>query len=770
MNVSFHDAETGAQIGPTRESGVHDRMTAKWLHGEVPLVPGKTYYVKLTRTGGGTFSLYCNNNQGGNLYPYGHAYFNGVPQPDVDIGMVIESDDDGLATMYQRPMLSTGMDGTELGQTFKALGTSINVVTIHGTSWEGSNGTAVTFSIHQGGPGGPQIGISKTQYIRDYRPMCQWMTVTWQPGEVTGLIPGQTYYLKMVSTGFYITMNTNNPYPDGMAYQNGVPRPNDDLCITIAGEETYGSSLCTIWGKVRDGNGNPVAGATIYTTNFGYTATSDSNGNYSLVVTGDVYDIKCEKSGYMSQTVANFEATCGTSKELNFTIAMPGSISGYVKDTSGNPLSGASITMTPGNYSTTSQSNGFYSITGVIPGTYTVTASKAGYQTQSKPNIVIYQAANTICNFNLPPNTTLQNPGFEITDANNNPTYWTKYGDGLYVRTGVGYAGIGPYEGQRYATNEASWAYPKTGGVYQSIWVPTGIPLMLSAWAICYGQGGGAANTFARVGIDLSGGTNPSSPTIMWSPWYSGPADGVITWAKLSKVVIPTTNNIVTVFLDYYQAPNGSYPNAYEWQINGFDAVSTASAPLVDVVDARQQPDNSFVYVGPAVISAKFPGYFYLESPDRACGLRVNGNVALSVGDLVKVAGTIKTATGERYVEMSIIQNVQSGYGAPKPLAMIGSSIGGSSNGAVPGVSGGIGTNNIGLLIKAWGRVTVIDSTSFYLDDGSGAVVKVLAYSSSQMPPNGSYAVVTGISSTYDAGGGNIGRLIRAVSGGIVSY
>lgn len=772
LNVSIHNAQTGVQIGPTKVTNQMDRDTVKWLNGEVPLTPGSNYYVRVTRTGGGTFQLYCNTNQNGNLYPYGQAYYDGVAQPTVDIGMVIESDDDGLATMYQRPVLNTGFDGTEIGQTFKARGTCINLVTVQGTSWQGSSGTPVTFSIHEGGPGGAQIGISKTQYIRDYRPMCQYMVVTWQPGEVTGLIPGQTYYLRMLSTGFYVTTNTNNPYPDGMAYQNGVARPNDDLCITIAGEKTLNSSVCTIWGKVRDGNGNPVSGATISTTNFGYTATSDSNGNYTLKVTGDIYTLKCEKSGYISQTVSNFDATCGTSKELNFTISIPGSISGYVRDTYGNPISGASVTTNPGSYSATSQSNGYYSITGVTPATYTVSASKAGYQAQSKSGIVVYQASNTTCDFNLTPNTALQNPSFEITDASNNPTYWTKYGDGLYVRTGVGYASISAYDGQRYATNEASWAYPKSGGVYQSFWVPSGLPLTVSAWTVCYGLGGGAAHTFSRVGIDPSGGTNPSSGSVQWSSWYNAPADGVAQWVQISKTAIPTVN-MITLFLDYLQEPRGSYPNAYEWQINGFDLVSAVSPQLVTIAEARQLPDNSFVYLGPGVITAKFvgsPNYFYIEAADRACALKVNGDTTYSIGDLVKVVGTIKTSGSERYVDPSVIQLVQAGYGALEPIGMKGLSIGGSSNGVVPGVTDGVGTNTIGLLVNAWGRVSTIDSTSFYLNDGSGVQVKVQAYSSSEMPANGSFAVVTGISSTYDAGSGKVGRLIRATSGGIRSY
>lgn len=60
---------------------------------------------------------------------------------------------------------------------------------------------------------------------------------------------------------------------------------------------------------------------------------------------------------------------------------------------------------------------------------------------------------------------------------------------------------------------------------------------------------------------------------------------------------------------------------------------------------------------------------------------------------------------------------------APEPLAMTNAAIGGGAlNQYTPGVEGGIGVNNIGLLIKTWGKVTFVDATNkfFYIDDGYG--------------------------------------------------
>lgn len=97
------------------------------------------------------------------------------------------------------------------------------------------------------------------------------------------------------------------------------------------------------------------------------------------------------------------------------------------------------------------------------------------------------------------------------------------------------------------------------------------------------------------------------------------------------------------------------------------------------------------------------------------------------------------------------------------PLAITHNAIGGAAlNQYTPGVEGGTGVNNIGLLIKTWGKVTFVDSTNkfFYIDDGTGRVdgsgylgVRVsydnLAAGNTINPPAlDAYVAVTGISST----------------------
>lgn len=103
------------------------------------------------------------------------------------------------------------------------------------------------------------------------------------------------------------------------------------------------------------------------------------------------------------------------------------------------------------------------------------------------------------------------------------------------------------------------------------------------------------------------------------------------------------------------------------------------------------------------------------------------------------------------------------------PLALTNKTIGGGRlNAYTDGVYQGAGVNNIGLLIRTWGKVTYIDTTNkyFYINDGSNladgtlgsdqsAVLGVrvsydnLASGNSVTPPAlDSYVMVTGISST----------------------
>lgn len=562
--------------------------------------------------------------------------------------------------------------------------------------------------------------------------------------------------------GDYCSLEINsagNPYIVYMDWDNLT------LKTALGTSSQYGA----ITGYVRDDHGTALAGASVTTSSVGYSTTSGADGSYVLSnVTSGTYSITASESGYQPQTHTGVSVTTGQTTVVNFAlVGIPGAISGFVQDSGGNPVAGATISTSTGGYTTTSGANGAYTLDNVYPGTYSVTAARTGYISQTKSNITVTSGQTSTVNFSLtkvyervaevkrlpdgqtivlanvvcsrrpssalmfvqdsdrtagikvtagagaiptidpgtictvtgllrtvnnvreltnvqvtagatdtepnpiavgnrdaggadfyysagppvsgqigtpwgtgPNNVSLlvetwgrvvdtpvsgvfhihdggifsglpvkllsgltgppqgsfcivrglpepdgllvvansdivdplaapvTNPGFE---ADVTPVGWTPYGHGLYVRTGEGYGDITPHSGDRYAENAASWSDPKTGGLYQQITVRPGVNVTASAWAACYGEGGGAANTFSRIGVDPTGGTDPASGSVQWGTWYNSPADNFWSWTLLTKTVW-AVNSTITVFLDIRQDPMGAY--AWPWQVNAFDDVS----------------------------------------------------------------------------------------------------------------------------------------------------------------------------------------------------
>lgn len=99
----FEDGPDGAPVGlarrgkPARVSAAPE-MLVVWRPGECPLTPGQTYYVEVTRDGGGTFNaVYANPS---NPFAFGQAWLNGSPAAaNVDLaGTLMEEAAPGSAT------------------------------------------------------------------------------------------------------------------------------------------------------------------------------------------------------------------------------------------------------------------------------------------------------------------------------------------------------------------------------------------------------------------------------------------------------------------------------------------------------------------------------------------------------------------------------------------------------------------------------------------------------------------------------------------------
>jgi hypothetical protein len=82
--------------------------------------------------------------------------------------------------------------------------------------------------------------------------------------------------------------------------------------------------------------------------------------------------------------------------------AHAGNISGTVRDTSDQPLSGAEVATTVGGHLAATDASGAYVLSGLEPGTYTVEASHAGYTPQSRPGVSVASGGTTTLDFRPP--------------------------------------------------------------------------------------------------------------------------------------------------------------------------------------------------------------------------------------------------------------------------------------------------------------------------------------------------------------------------------
>ena len=197
----------------------------------------------------------------------------------------------------------------------------------------------------------------------------------------------------------------------------------------------------------------------------------------------------------------------------------------------------------------------------------------------------------------------------------------------------------------------------------------------------------------------------------------------------------------------------------------------------MDPTSIKKAVDGTIVGFDALPVSAAFTDEFYVESANRAGGILVRkAGHTLTAGMAAKVVGTVQTdtTTHERYV--SATSAVQNGSAAVKPLAIRIKAMGGGPLGLQDGTWGMIsvqdgngqwrqqmgpmaGLNNIGLLVRAAGKVRYIDPSTFAINDGSPSELICVAPSGMTVDPNWDHVSVTGVSSCYVSGSNVLPRL-----------
>ncbi|MBP6963507.1 MAG: hypothetical protein KBC96_03775, partial [Armatimonadetes bacterium] len=246
--------------------------------------------------------------------------------------------------------------------------------------------------------------------------------------------------------------------------------------------------------------------------------------------------------------------------------------------------------------------------------------------------------------------------------------------------------------------------------------------------------------------------------------------DDVVAWtsagtAEEAAISIPEPG--LQEGLTYYvsvMAKNG----AGAWgDVGSSDGIQLSGASMT-ISAAKALADGTPVTLAGKTISADFMNSYYIQELDRSSGILVMG-AGPKAGSLVTIGGVMgANAMGERAIMepvTSILSIPESGSG-PDGVLMLSRNVGGGDlNAWTFGVTGGIGPNNVGLLVKVIGRVSGLEDYQFFVEDGSsGGPIKVIAYGVDLSGLSaGDTVIVTGISSLeYDGSGRK--ALIRVAS------
>jgi hypothetical protein len=466
------------------------------------------------------------------------------------------------------------------------------------------------------------------------------VTATGRPSTTT---TGGGYYSFVVPLGWsgYIAplSYAYSFIPDKRCYSNvNQNYPNDDF---IATPLNY-----SISGRVTL-NGSPttgLAGVTITASNGGGSATTNTQGYYTIynVQGGWMGDLIPSKAGYTfaptsipvtlpltgNLTNKNFVATPNT--PATFTI------SGTVLDNLNVPLSGATITLSTGQ-STTTNGSGFYQFANINSGwNGTISASATGYNVVAvAPFMVIPITSNQTQNFTATPLTfTISGTVANLTTCQTYPITVTATGSGSF---------------QTYTTSVSSGSYTIDN-------VPYGWTGTLSISSPAY--------TFTAVAPIFNGGPLTGSVTQNYTATlntynFSGNIIGLVPGLNVTVTVAPTCSNVCGP----YQTPAAivlpagvstySFTVPYGWQ-----GAITASSPAYTLTAATP------VFNGGPVTAAVTQDFMALLNTYTITGT-INGLLSGNTYPVTITAqgtGSFQTFTADATSGSYTINNVPYGW------------------------------------------------------------------------------------------------------------
>lgn len=225
-------------------------------------------------------------------------------------------------------------------------------------------------------------------------------------------LPSGSYKVRSAQIGYLVEF-----------YQEKTTLDTASPVEVTLGEETTDINFTldlggSISGYVRDSHGNPLSDVDIYvyganTHNQIRSCRTASDGSYKtqgLGLPSGSYHVSAYRYAYIGEyydgaaTIDTATAITLTAPQtidnINFTLELGGSISGTVRDSGGNPVSGAWITVYdssgyPVGWGYT-DNNGSYSIVGLRSGQYKVYASASGYTGEYYGDTAVWAEATLV--------------------------------------------------------------------------------------------------------------------------------------------------------------------------------------------------------------------------------------------------------------------------------------------------------------------------------------------------------------------------------------
>ncbi|MDO8684395.1 MAG: putative collagen-binding domain-containing protein [Armatimonadota bacterium] len=299
------------------------------------------------------------------------------------------------------------------------------------------------------------------------------------------------------------------------------------------------------------------------------------------------------------------------------------------------------------------------------------------------------------------------------------------------------------------------------------------------------------------TGFTALGGVGQT--TLSWqNPGDSDFAGTMIRYSTSDYPVGPTDGSLAyngtSTSYVHFGRTNGTryYYSAFAYdEVPNYSTAANAGAHAAaeaTIYEAKCLPNNEVRILKGKAVSAKFGDCFYIQEiqePGNRIGIKISPLplASFSVGDNVDVVGVIKGANDERYLDITgnTVKTNLPALGDPGPVGMGAASLGGILlDPLAPGVDAGLGPNNIGLLVRVWGRVTQLQDTNpkyLYIDDGSGlkdgtqtGLIDNVGIRVNMDPSDydeNDYLVITGISGFFNDGG-ILKRQVTPRAGGII--